>query len=457
MFIEKLVSEGLAHFSYIAGDDDDAFVVDPGRDVDSYIKIAESNCCRIRFVFETHRNEDYLVGSLELERKTGCRIIHSDQLNFRYGEPTARNDTFDIGGMKIRIIETPGHSPESLSFVLYLSSGEIPFAVFTGDALFYGNVGRTDLLGREKNAECASILHDSLHGKLLPLGDGTTLYPAHGAGSVCGGKISDIAISTIGYERATNPMLGLSREEFIERKTRENIPFPPYFNRMADHNLNGPPLLESGWTEPMDAPAFANVAAECTECTVVDTRSPLSFAGGHIKGSYNIWLRGLPGFAGWVLDYENDILLVTERRKDVKTVKRYLAWIGFDKVRGHLCKGIEDWQNRGMQLEQSGVYTVDDLYDKLKEDEFFLLDVRRNDEYARGHIPGAVNIYVGELEKRLAEVPSDRPLVSVCSTGNRSGIGASILERNGFKKVHNLLGGMTAWKEKGYPVRKNIE
>ena len=150
MFIERLVSEGLSHFSYIAGNDNNAFVVDPKRDVDSYIKIAKSNCCRIRYVFETHCNEDYLIGSLELEKRTGCRIIHSYRLNFGYGEPATENDTFDIGGIRIRVIETPGHSQESLSFVLYESSGEIPLAVFTGDALFYGNVGRTDLFGREK-------------------------------------------------------------------------------------------------------------------------------------------------------------------------------------------------------------------------------------------------------------------------------------------------------------------
>jgi hydroxyacylglutathione hydrolase len=229
MFIERFVSEGIAHFSYIAVNDNDAFVVDPKRDVDSYIKIAKSNCCRIRFVFETHCNEDYLIGSLELERQTGCRIIHSDRLDFGYGEPATENDTFDIGGMRIRVIETSGHSPESLSFVLYPSSGEIPFAVFTGDALFYGNVGRTDLFGREKTAENAYILHDSLHGKLLLLGDGTIVYPAHGAGSACGGTMSDIEISTIGYERTMNPMLGLAREEFIERKKGENIPLPPLF------------------------------------------------------------------------------------------------------------------------------------------------------------------------------------------------------------------------------------
>ncbi|MCZ7381537.1 MAG: MBL fold metallo-hydrolase [Candidatus Methanoperedens sp.] len=449
MFLKRIVSEGLAHYSYIAGDAGEAFVVDPRRDVDSYIRIARRNCCKIKFVFETHRNEDYLSGSLELEGLTGCRIIHSSLLDFGYGEPASEGDVFDIGGMNIRVLETPGHSPESQSFVLTML--ENPWAVFTGDALFYGNAGRTDLSGKEKSEENAQLLYNSLNGKLLLLGDGVIVYPAHGSGSVCGGSMSDIEISTIGYERATNTMLQVSRDEFIERKKRENLPLPPYFQVMADHNLRGSPLLDRKRIEPMDARMFAEAMQGCV---VVDTRNPLSFAGGHIKGSYNIWLHGLPAFAGWVLEYGKDILLVTERQEDVKTARRYLERCGFDRVKGYLCDGIDDWMIRGMHLEHSGVYTVDDLYMRMGKENMSILDVRKKEEYAAGHIPGAVNIYVGELEGQLSGIPSDRPVVSVCSAGYRSGIGASILTRRGFGRVYNLIGGTTAWKEKGYPVKK---
>ncbi len=451
MFIEKIISEGLAHNSYIVGNMGEAFVVDPKRDLDSYFKISDDNCCRIGFVFETHRNEDYMVGSLELESRTGCKIIHSDRLDFGYGEPATEGDIFEIGGMKLRVLETPGHSPESLSYVLYPPSGEeIPWVAFTGDALFYGSVGRTDLLGR--SGEFASVLYDSLHRKLLPLGDHVIVYPAHGSGSACGSNIVDLQISTIGYERATNPMLKLSREEFIEIKKNEIIPLPPYFIKMSDHNLRGPPLLDQKMIALMDAPMFADAIYDCA---VVDTRSPLSFAGGHIKGSYNIWLDGLANFGGWILEYDKDVLLVTERREDIETARLYLARIGLDRIRGYLCGGFEDWQNRGMALSHSGVDTASGLYEKLKEKkEMFLLDVRRKDEYAAGHIPGAVNIYVGELEDRLQEVPSDRPVVSICSVGHRAGLGASILKRHGYDRVFNLVGGTTAWKEKGYPTEK---
>ncbi len=263
--------------------------------------------------------------------------------------------------------------------------------------------------------------------------------------------MSDIVISTLGYERTTNPMLGIGQNEFIERKQEENIPLPPYFQKMAEQNLNGPPVLEQKHIESMTATLFAEAM---TECTVVDTRSPLSYAGGHIKGSYNIWLNGLATFPGWMLDYGKDILLVTERREDVQTARRFLLRIGFDRIRGYLCDGITVWYNSGMQLEQSGIMTAGDLNERLKEEDTFVLDVRSKEEYEQGRIPGAVNIYVGELNDLLAEIPSDRTVVSVCSTGNRSGLGASILMRKGFESVYNLIGGMKAWKAKGYPVEQ---
>ncbi len=451
MFVEKIISEGLAHTSYIVGDSGEAIVIDPKRDVDSYIKIADNNCCRLMYVFETHRNEDYLVGSRELEALTGCKIIHSSRLDFGYGAPASGGDMFDIGEMRLQVLETPGHSPESLSFVLYSpSQQELPWMVFTGDALFYGNVGRTDLLGEEKTFELSSDLYDSIYGKLLPLGDHVIVYPAHGAGSACGGDVADLPVSTIGYERATNPMLNLSKEEFIERKIKEMLPLPPYFAKMADDNQNGPPPLDQKRIMPLDAAVFEK---SMTGCILVDTRSPYSFASGHIQGSYNIWLEGLAKFAGWILEYGKDILLVTERQEDVETARRYLVRVGFDRMRGYLCEGIEDWQNRGMPLEKNGVDTASGLYEKLKEKkDMFLLDVRDKEEYAAGHIPGAVNIYVGELEKRLDEVPSDRPVVSICSVGNRGGLGASILKRHGYPEVYNLLGGTIAWRENGYPT-----
>lgn len=451
MFFRKIVSEGLAHNSYVMGNKDEAFVVDPRRDIDTYIEVADGECCKLRFVFETHRNEDYLIGSRELENIAGCRIIHGRHLDFGYGEPAADGDVFNIGGLILRVLETPGHTPESLSFVLYQPENDTPIAVFTGDALFYGEVGRTDLWGDKMVSEFAQSLYDSLHKKLLPLGDHVIVYPAHGKGSACGGNISDLEMSTIGYEKATNPMLRHSRDEFIAWKETESLPLPPYFERMAELNLRAPELPEIKRIKPLDAPMFQDAAQDCV---IIDTRIPVSFAGGHISGSYNIWLHGLPMFAGWMIEYDKDILLVTEREKeDVETARLYLARIGLDSIRGYLCGGITDWQVRGMPLEHTGLLAPSGVYERIIEKkDMLLLDVRDRNEYNTGHIPGAINMYVGELEKRLAELPSDKPVVAVCSTGKRSGLGASVLQRHGYKDVHNMIGGMTAWKGKGYQV-----
>lgn len=445
MFLEKIESEGLAHDSYLVGDGEQAIVIDPKRDVDTYINMADKMCSKIQFVFETHRNEDYLIGSIELQRLTDCKIIHGN-LDFGYGDIASEGSIFKIGELKLGVIQTPGHSPESLSYVLYQEG--VPWGVFTGDTLFYGSTGRTDLFG--KIEECASALYDSIYNKILPLGENVLIYPGHGSGTVCGTAITEIPVSTIGFELITNPMLSISKDEFIERKKKEYIPLPPYFTKMSKENLKGPELYNIKRIEPINVSTFEKMMKECT---ILDIRSPHSFASGHVTGSYNIWLDGLVKYAGWILDYDKDILLISERQNDIEIAKIYLMRIGFDRIRGYLCGGIKEWQNTGMPLEQSGIETVDGLYEKLKEkNDLFLLDVREKDEYESGHIPNATNIYIGEIENKLEEVSPNKPIISICSVGNRGGLGASILKRHKYN-VFNLLGGMTAWKEKGYPTK----
>ena len=464
MFVEKIVSDGISHNSYFVGDNGEGCIFDPKRDIDSYLEIADNTCSKITFVFETHRNEDYIIGSKELERLTDCKIIHGN-LNFGYGETASEGNIFKIGDSWLEVLETPGHSPESLSYVLYQKG--IPWAVFTGDALFYSSVGRIDLFGKDKSEEFAFVLYDSLHMRLLTLGNHVIIYPAHGPGTLCGSEIADIPISTIGYELETNPLLDLPKAKFIEMKKEESIPLPPYFAKMADENLKGPNLIDLKRIEPLNVSKFSQIINHSkmllnhskmlsnhskmpsSDCIILDIRSPQSFASGHIADSYNIWLEGLVKFAGWVIGYDKDILLVSERDEDVRIAIINLMRIGYERIKGYLCGGIYDWQNKGMHLEQSGVETVDNLYEKLKEKkDVFLLDVRWIKEYKSGHIPHAVNIYIGELENRLNEIPSNRPIISICSTGNRSGLGVSILKRHGYDNVSNLLGGMIAWKEK---------
>jgi hydroxyacylglutathione hydrolase len=241
MIFEKVVSAGLAHNSYMAGSGGEAAVIDPRRDIGIYLDIARRNDLRITHVFETHRNEDYLIGSLELARVTGCEIHHGAKMDFMYGRPVREGDSFQVGSLDLRILETPGHTEESISIVL--SDTEVsgtPLMVFTGDALFAGEVGRTDFYPDRKE-EVAGELHDSLHRKILPLGDRVIVCPAHGGGSVCGADISDLPWTTIGYEKETNPMLLLDRDSFIRKKLAEWHHYPAYFSRMEVQNRAGPP------------------------------------------------------------------------------------------------------------------------------------------------------------------------------------------------------------------------
>jgi hydroxyacylglutathione hydrolase len=458
MYFEKIISEGLEHNSYFVEDGGYAFVIDPRIDIDIYLDIADKLCAKMLYVFETHRNEDYLAGSKELQKITGCQIIHGN-LDFNYGEIAPAGSIFDIGNIWIKVIETPGHSPESLSYVMYMKG--IPWAIFTGDSLFYGSTGRVDLFGHQNINEFALALYNSVN-KILTLGNDVLVYPAHGAGTACGGDIADIPLSTIGYELKTNPILNLKMDEFIEMKKEENIPLPPYFERMARENLKGYVLYKNR-IRCMDAKNFKEeYMSEDQEYIILDTRSPLSFASGHIPNSYNIWLKGLPKFAGWILDYDKNILIVSERMEDINKIEIYLARIGFNKIEGYLCGGIEEWKNLGFPLEQSGVITVDDLDQKIKEGkDLFLLDVRGKDEFDSGHIHDAKNIYIGELEKRLPK-PKDsgeigegeKSIISMCEAGNRASLGVSILKRHGYKNVFNLMGGMGAWRERGYKTEK---
>jgi len=318
---------------------DDAVVIDPRRDCEVYIDSARREEVKIKYIFETHRNEDYVIGSIELSNLTRADIFHGPGLNWGYGNTLHNGNVFHIGNLKLTALHTPGHTDESMSYVL--AESEESVLVFTGDALFVGDVGRTDFYGPEEAPGLAGALYDSIFNKILPLGDGVILCPAHGAGSVCGGKISARDESTIGIERTQNPVLQLkNREDFIEYKVSEHHERPPYFRQMEKYNLGGPPLLGR---LPIPSPRTPIEFKEEMErgATVVDARTPSAFGGAHIKGSYSIWLEGLPAYAGWVLTYEKPILLVLECSDHLDTAVRYLVRIGYDNIVGYLRGGVK--------------------------------------------------------------------------------------------------------------------
>jgi len=456
MIFERIKSEGLAHLSYFIGSGDEAIVIDPRRDCQIYFDLARKQGMKIKYIFETHRNEDYVIGSLELKELTGAEIYHGQGVDFKYGNFVRDGQEFNFGSLKLAALHTPGHTDESMSYTLAdPDAGKEPFMVFTGDALFVGDVGRTDLYGPEEAPGMAANLYDSIFNKILPLGDGVILCPAHGAGSLCGGAISKREYSTLGMERIQNPALQRTdKDEFIKFKLEEKLEFPPYFEKMEQYNLRGPPLLKRLPVPELFSPEEFRAEME-KGALVVDTRMPHSFGGAHIKGSYGIWLKGMPFFTGWLLPYDKPILLVLEENDQLETALRYLVRIGYDNIAGVLNGGMTAWYMKALPIDGLSLISVQSLKDKIeKKEEMVILDVRGDKEWEKGHIEGAEHIYVGHLEGNLDKVPRCCPIVVYCDSSRRSNIAASILKKNGYNEVYNVLGSMTAWKNAGYEIVK---
>jgi len=456
MLFEKIKSEILAHNSYVIGAGGEMAVIDPRRDCQVYANIAEHENMKITKIFETHKNEDYVIGSRELARPTGAEIFHGAREEFRFGTPVREGETFRLGPLELEVQETPGHTAESISLLLRdLSVSDDPLMVFTGDALFAGDVGRTDLAGEDRRREMSEMLYASLHEKLLPLPDGVIVCPAHGAGSVCGGNISDREYTTIGFEAATNRLLSMEREEFVEYKVSERLYEPPYFTVMRKLNREGPPLIYNlphlrAYTA-REIRSLLNQKAQ-----VVDIRSPTSFAGGHIPGTINIWRKGLPLYMGYYLNYEDPIVLVDDFNLDMDRVVRHFVRLGYDNVAGYLSGGFPAWFKQGEEIERTGTWSSSDLAEHLDDPPVWVLDVRNvNHREEDGHIAGSHHIYVGQLEEHLAEIPEEKQIVVHCDAGFKGSLAASILQKHGFRHVINLLGGTIGWEAANYPLIKD--
>ncbi len=451
---EVINSPGISHNSYFFADQGEAFVVDPRRDASIYLKMAQEVCAKIRYIFETHRNEDYVIGSLELQNLTEAEIVHCAETPFKYGEHRVKDgDTFNVSRFRIEVLHTPGHTDDSICYpVVDTAQSNRPFMVFSGDTLFVGDVGRTDLPGLDIWEKMTEKQFYSLHEKLLPLGDDVLLYPAHGAGSICGHKLSDRDFSTIGYERQYNEILQLDKIAFIKYMLSIQLRRPPYFRKMEDYNLNGPPLLQNVPVPQALTVSEFDKAMKQSDAIVVDTRNPDAFASSHIPGSLSIWLQGLSFYPGWTLNYSQKILLVLERAQDLALAKPFLWRLGYDNIHGYLCPGIGAWRSQGKPTSQIGAITAKQLKEKLDKNELALVDVRSTPECESGFVENSTYIYVGELTDHLDKIPKNMALATTCATGFRGSLAASILRRNGFPDVSNVLGGLKAWQTLGYPL-----
>lgn len=452
MFFQRIKTPGIAHIAYILAEDGAAALVDPGRDIERYLAILRRNGLRLGWVLETHRQEDFEMGGAALRALTGCRIVACDHEYMAHADRRLKDgEEMELGGgLRLRGLHTPGHTPESLCFAIAVGAApDLAWGVFTGDAMFVGDTGRTDLTDADRTAQNAGLLYDRVHARLLPLGDQALVLPAHGAGSACGGNVADRDHSTIGIERASNAVAVKSREEFIRHKTAEKLARPPYFRLMETVNLEAGrafadvPVL---WLQPQD---FAERRADGL---VIDARSVEAFAAGHIGGTYCVWLSGMARYGGWIADDSAPVYLVADTPSAVREARLSLARIGLDNVAGALAGGFEAWRDAGLPVERAATTTPRELAQRL--DETAVLDVREAGEFEQGHIPGARHVFVGHLEERLSRLglQQDAPIAVTCSVGHRAGLAVSILKRNGYGDVRNLLGGMTAWKKLDLPV-----
>ncbi|MCX6676599.1 MAG: MBL fold metallo-hydrolase [Methanothrix sp.] len=454
MLLERIVSAGLAHYSYLMGDKNQALVIDPRRDIDVYIKMASEAGMRIAHVLETHRNEDYFVGSMELAGRTGAEVWHADnQWDYQYGYPVTSGQRWRVGRLEVEAIATPGHTPGSMSYLLRDPSG-IPWMLFSGDALFAGEVGRIDLLGKEMAAENAGLLYESLFARLLPLGDEVILCPAHGSGSVCGESIAERLWTTIGLEKKHNTRLqAKSKEQFVASIIKSQPDRPPYFRRMEKVNLEGRPILGAlPSPQPLDAKSFSALSEKAQ---ILDTRQEVAFAAAHVPGSQSIWLDGLASFAGWFLSYDRPILLVGEGNS-VENMAAILLRLGYDDIAGFMAGGMLSWHMSGLESAAIRTLTVQDLCRMLDEGEtIWILDVRSESEREKdGKIEGMQHIHITALAERMDEVPKDREVHIFCGSGMRSMVAASFLKARGWKRLAVILGGMAGWRSRMCPIKK---
>jgi hydroxyacylglutathione hydrolase len=446
----------LSHASYLIADESSgaAAVVDPQRDVDQYVDDARRLGCRIGHVFLTHFHADFLAGHLELRDREGAQVYLGARAAADYEfTPLSDHESLELGNVRLETLETPGHSPESISILVYdlAKDEQRPHAVLSGDTLFIGDVGRPDLrasLGWSAE-ELGGMLYDSLHGKLLTLPDDVLVYPAHGAGSLCGKNLSTDTVSTIGVQRRYNYALQpMSREQFVSVVTAEQPDTPAYFSYDAALNARERPTLEQTLEEklrPLELDEAMTLVAE-DDAQLLDARDPADFAGAHFAGSVNIGLGGsYATWAGTILEHERPVVLVAEPGREQEAAMR-LGRIGFDNVAGYLSDGMQTLEPRPDLVLRIERITAATLAERLSDEAPpVVVDVRTEQEWREQRIEGSLNIPLARLLERLDELPRDRQLVVHCATGYRSAIATSLLLQHGFESVADLVGGISAW------------
>jgi hydroxyacylglutathione hydrolase len=456
MYFRQFYLGCLAHASYLIGSGSEAVVVDPQRDIDIYLEEAKAQGFKITHVIETHCHADFVSGHHELAARTGAKIYFGARANPKFDfVPVHEGDEIVLKDAVLRFLETPGHTPESISILIFEKSKPTPYGVLTGDTLFIGDVGRPDLLGsRMPAADLAAMLYDSLRKKLLPLPDDTKVFPAHGAGSMCGRNISNETSSTIGEQRRFNYALQpMAREAFIQMMTTDLPEAPSYFSRDAQINLEGPALIDE-LPEPIGFSPEAVQKMQRGGHLILDTRAAAHYGTGHIRGSLNVGLVGqFASWAGSLLKPDVPLLVVAEEFENVREARTRLARVGVEKVSGYLRDGILAWHDAGLPLAKVEQISVQELQHRIAEKSVeMILDVRRPAEYGAGHIQDAISLPLNHLSESALALDRDAKIAVTCAGGYRSSIACSLLEQLGFRNLSNVVGGMTAWSNAGLAV-----
>lgn len=440
----------LAHASYIVESEGLIVVIDPQRDVDLYLQAAQELGAKIQHVILTHLHADFVSGHRELAERTGAKIYLGAESGAHFTHvPALDGDTITFGRAHFEFRHTPGHTLESISIVLTdLDAPAQPKCVFTGDTLFIGDVGRPDLSATHTSVQLAELLYHSLHHKLLTLPDETEVFPAHGAGSLCGRQMSNEASSTIGKQRLTNyALLAQSPEEFVHLLTDHLPPRPEYFAQEVELNRHGAvPLEELGELQAFSAPDVLKLQAE--GAVIVDTRPAMQFAVAHVPGSLHIALTGQ--YASWaarILGLDRQLIISGEDPEHVRESQLRLARVGVENVAGYLADGIGGWIKGGFELAYIPQITAQKFLElqQAEPGNIAVIDVREPGEFETGSIPGAISIPLGQLAQRVAEIDSGKLTVVHCKGGYRSSIASSILRRAGLEDIANLTGGYDAW------------
>ena len=464
MYFKQFYLGCLAQASYLIGSDGEAAVVDPQRDVDQYIDEAKAQGLQIKYVIETHLHADFVSGHRELAQRTGAEIVFSKHAGATFPHrPVSEGDELQVGKARLQIMETPGHTPESSSILISdVGDSSEPQRLLTGDTLFVGDVGRPDLAGGKgyTPAMMAEMMYDTLHDKLLQLPDEVEVYPAHGAGSMCGKNMSKETSSTIGQQRQFNYALQpMSKAEFVRMMTTDLPAAPAYFAKDAEINRGGAEALSQlPAVPPLTAEAVRELTAQSNSLrhVVLDVRPAADFGAGHVPGSINVGLGGQ--FAIWsasLIPMEAPLVIVAESDEKVAEARMRLARVGLENVKGYLQGGLESWRAAGFEVATVPQISVEQLHELLqRENDLQVIDVRRPAEYESGHVGPAVTAPLGELQNTVAGlgvVPTQKTAV-ICAGGYRSSAATSILEQHGFTNLLNVTGGTGAWIKAGYPV-----